>query len=622
MLTLEQFVKQLTDSGLMSAAELEEIPAALPADRKPRDAQDLARELVRRKKLTKFQAEAVYQARSKSLVLGNYVILDKIGAGGMGQVFKAQHRRMKRVVALKVLPPSVTKQPHAVQRFQREVEAAARLAHANIVTAFDADEANGVHFLVMEHVEGRDLSSIVKQEGPLPARRAVDYILQAARGLEYAHRTGVVHRDIKPHNLLLNADGVVKILDMGLARIEEGPGGKDVTDALTQSGNILGTVDYMPPEQALNTRLADHRSDIYSLGCTLYYLLAARSLYGGTTFTEKLLAHREQPIPSLRDLPGDIPRSLAAIFERMVAKEPTARYASMSEVIVDLERWSSAAPGPVTRVRLVRSGVTRKWLVIAAVAAILLSLPLAIALVIVVTGSSATGLTNSSGPGGEAGAAKASTGGDAAFDQWLDQVSRMPPEEQLTAVARKLQDDNPGYDGKLGYTGVRGSQVSDFTITSDQISNLAPLRALPGLTTLVCSGSSARKGKVRDLSPIKDLRLTSLRIQGTQVADLMPIKGMKLARIDCSGTEVADLSPLRDMPLAWLNCADNKVTDLSPLKEMNLTEIMFTPGQITRGIEVLRKMKSLKTIAIGWNAKERFSPEEFWAKYDKGDFKK
>jgi serine/threonine protein kinase len=615
MVTLEQFVKQLADSGLMSVAELDDFPA----DKKPRDAQELARELVRRKKLTKFQAEAIYHARSKSLVLGNYVILDKIGAGGMGQVFKAQHRRMKRVVALKVLPPSVTRKPNAVQRFQREVEAAARLTHPNIVTAFDADEANGVHFLVMEHVEGRDLSSIVKQEGSLPADRAVDYVLQAARGLEYAHRTGVVHRDIKPANLLLNVEGVVKILDMGLARVEEGPGGKDTTDALTQTGNVLGTVDYMAPEQALNTRLADQRSDIYSLGCTLYSLLAGHALYGGTTFTEKLLAHREQPIPSLRDLPGSIPRSLDAIFERMVAKNPDTRYSSMSEVITDLERWSSDVSSPVTRVRPVQHRLALKWVPIAAVAAVLLSVPLVIALVIVATRSSPTGPANPNFPGGETQGVKP---GDAAFDQWLDQVSRMPPDEQITAVTRKLQDQNPGYDGKLGYTGIRAGQVGDFTVMTDQISDLTPIRALPGLTSLVCGGSSARKGKIKDLSPLKDLRLASLRFQGTQVADLTPLKGMKLMRIDCSGTEVADLAPLHDMPLTWLNCADSRVTDLTPLKDMNLTEVIFTPSQITSGIDVLRRMKSLKTIAVGWNAKERYSAEDFWTKYDKGEFKK
>src|SRR5262249_38422027 len=170
--------------------------------------------------LTKFQAEQVWQGKGKSLVLGNYVLLEKIGQGGMGAVYKAEHRRMKRIVAIKMLPPNLLQNPAAVARFQREVEAAARLRHPHIVAADDADEANGVHFLVMEDGDGRDLSALVKRNGPFPVAQAVHCILQAARGLEFAHKKGIVHRDIKPANLLLDSEGVVKILDMGLARME------------------------------------------------------------------------------------------------------------------------------------------------------------------------------------------------------------------------------------------------------------------------------------------------------------------------------------------------------------------------------------------------------------------
>ena len=160
----------------------------------------LARELVRRKKLTAWQAKEIYAGRGRSLVLGNYVILDKLGQGGMGMVLKAQHKRMKRVVALKVLSPAITKNPTAVQRFQREVEAAAKLSHANIVAAHDADEAKGTHFLVMEYVEGSDLSALVKKQGPLTPGQAVAAVLQAAKGLEHAHGAKITHRDIKPSN--------------------------------------------------------------------------------------------------------------------------------------------------------------------------------------------------------------------------------------------------------------------------------------------------------------------------------------------------------------------------------------------------------------------------------------
>ena len=192
----------------------------MSASERPADAASLAKKLVQAGKLTKYQAANAAQGKAKNLVFGEYVVLDKIGAGGMGQVFKAEHRRMKRIVALKILPPLAVKSPDAVLRFQREVQAAARLEHPNIVAAFDAGEGNGVHFLVMQYVEGQDLFSLVKNHSRLPVASAIDYVTQAARGLAYAHDKGIIHRDIKPPNLLVDRDGTVKILDMGLARLD------------------------------------------------------------------------------------------------------------------------------------------------------------------------------------------------------------------------------------------------------------------------------------------------------------------------------------------------------------------------------------------------------------------
>ncbi len=403
-MTVEQFTERVTSSGVLPNEELSEWLAGLPADARARsDAEALARELVKHKKLTKFQAEQIYAGKGAALSLGNYLVLDKLGEGGMGMVLKAWHRRMERTVALKVINPKVLKEPSALKRFQREVIAAAKLTHPNIVAAYDADdadEAKGTHFLVMEYVEGSDFSSWVKEHGPLPVEEAVSCIIQAARGLAFAHDKGVVHRDIKPHNLLMSWDEgrgargkakhliltphpfTVKILDMGLARIEGGFGGSAEQADLTRSGAMMGTVDYMSPEQAMDSKHADARSDIYSLGCTLFYLITGHVAFEADTVMKRLTAHQSAPPPSLAELsrvgrgtrpteesltrdggsrgldpPYDednmatLPEHLVAlntVFQRMVAKKPDDRPQSMLQVIAELERCLTGGSATVS----------------------------------------------------------------------------------------------------------------------------------------------------------------------------------------------------------------------------------------------------------------------------------
>jgi len=333
----DQFIDCLGKSGLLSVPEAAALAGAIPAG----DATAFATELVKQKKLTAYQASILSQGQFKGLVFGDYKVLDKLGEGGMGLVFKAQHRVLKRIVALKVLHPAVTQSEEAIRRFHREVEAVARLTHPNIITAYDASVQDGIYYLAMEFVDGIDLGRVVKEQGTLPVSKAVDYLIQAGHGLAYTHKMGVVHRDIKPSNLLLDAEGHVRILDMGLVRFTDAPTAEGATragnDGLTQTGDIMGSFDYIAPEQAIDTKRADARADVYSLGCTLYFLLTGKPPYAGDTSMQKLLSHRETAIPSLRKARPETPLALDAVFHRMVAKKAEDRYPSMSEVLADLE---------------------------------------------------------------------------------------------------------------------------------------------------------------------------------------------------------------------------------------------------------------------------------------------
>jgi serine/threonine protein kinase len=348
LLTLEEFLQNLCECGLFSQEEISKTLEALP-EPVAADGTALAERLIAAGKLTPFQAAAVRDRRFEELVIGNYQVLDRLGAGGMGTVFKARHRRMKRIVAIKALSRKVAQNDKFIKRFQREVEAVARLNHPNIVMAHDADEADVGHFLVMEFVNGRDLATEVQQRGPLPIPEAVEYTRQAARALEYAHGQGIIHRDIKPANLLRDVSGVVKVADLGLARFDETVGTpSEDASALTQAGTIMGTVDYMSPEQALGLTNIDHRADIYSLGCTLYFLLRGEPTYQGPTMMATLLKHREAPIPSLAAVRPDVPVELDAVFRRMVAKAPADRFQTMTEVLLALETVAAdrAEPEP------------------------------------------------------------------------------------------------------------------------------------------------------------------------------------------------------------------------------------------------------------------------------------
>jgi len=312
-------------------------------------------------------------SRDTSAALANhprYRLLRKLGEGGMGAVFLAEHRLMQRPVALKVIGAAFLNHPEAVARFRREVQAAARLSHPNIVTAHDAEEAAGIHFLAMEYVEGVPLSDWLAKHGPLAAAEACGYVRQAALGLQYAHEKGMVHRDLKPPNLMRTPDGTIKILDFGLARFACEPDRPD-QGQLTAVGAVMGTADYIAPEQAQDSRTADIRADIYSLGCTLYQLLTGRVPFPQGTAADKISKHLlSQPEP-LGKLRADLPAGLVQVVEKMMARAPAQRYQTPVEVAAALEPFTSTAPGRGAVRRRLRVAVAAGLLGLAAVLAAL-----------------------------------------------------------------------------------------------------------------------------------------------------------------------------------------------------------------------------------------------------------
>jgi serine/threonine protein kinase len=343
----QTFLANLRQSGLLSPAQLDALAPRLPDTPRGRV---IARALVEQGVLTRFQAEQLLAGRTSGFFLDQYRILEELGQGGMSRVFKAEHRTLGRVVALKVLSPSVLRTDRAQELFLREVRAVALLVHPHIVTAFDANQANGRYYLVLEYVAGLNLDQYVREKGPLPVGLACDFIRQAALGLQYAHEKGMVHRDIKPANLLLQLDeqgrpGLVKVSDFGLARLTEPetPPHDRVGTILTKDNTVMGTPDYLSPEQARNLHNTDIRSDLYSLGCTFYFLLTGRVPFPGGTTMEKLIRHSANMATPIRALRPEVPAEVAAIVERLMAKDPAERLQTPAELITILAPWAAGA---------------------------------------------------------------------------------------------------------------------------------------------------------------------------------------------------------------------------------------------------------------------------------------
>jgi hypothetical protein len=592
-------------------------------------------------------------------------VLEILGRGGMGVVFRAYDPALDREVALKAMRADTAVSPQAGQRFVREARAAAGIAHDHVIHINHVGEENGVPFLVMPLLRGETLAQRLQRCKHIPLREVLRIGREVAEGLAAAHQRNLIHRDIKPGNIWLEAHlparaswtadepaaesegGRVKVLDFGLARPAD-------DTPVTLEGNTVGTPAYMAPEQARGERV-DGRCDLFSLGCVLYHLATGVSPFHRPSQAEMHAALLTETVLPPHELNPGVPPELSELVMRLLAKEPEGRPSSADTVVGLLRNleWKlvlqteavptvefntpgperAVAPGQATpehKPEAPARGIAIKVMLAAAAAGALVLLVAGMVLYwptadgtvrieindpdlkvaldnggFIITGAEKNNIILA--PGKHALHVKR---GDLEFDTdkfvlkkgdtvtlrvevlkgkvqvvqdekvigerplvrdtWPEQVAGLPAEKQVEAVAAKLKERNPGFDGQVTPK-IEGGVVTELWFGTDDVTDISPVRALTGLRLLACAGSARGKGQLADLAPLADLHLTVLSCPCTKVSDLSPLRGMKLTRLDCTSTRVSDLTPLVDMPLTLLFVADTPVSDLSPLKGVPLT---------------------------------------------------
>ncbi len=563
--------------------------------------------------------------------LDHYEILEVIGRGGTGVVLRGRDTKLSRIVALKVLAAPLAVSGTARKRFAREARAAAAVRDEHVIDIHAVRDDAPVPYLVMEYIDGCNLEALLRKGGPLEVKEILRIGMQIARGLAAAHQQGLIHRDVKPANILLE-NGVqrVKLTDFGLARAADDA-------SLTQTGFIAGTPLYMAPEQAAGEPI-DVRADLFSLGSVLYELCTGRPAFRAETTVAVIRRVCDETPRSVREVNPDIPESVCRVIERLHAKKPADRPASAAEVadllaglLADLQQPGAArqvgnAPGPQ------KHGKRAPWWFWAAAAFVVLIAGLGMGEVTGVTDVRGTVIRLLSPEGtlvvevDDPGVSVAVDGGDVVItgagakeirlkpgqykveaskdgklvrqelvtvtrngrqvvriseesepsryvgngsDPWEKSVAALPAGQQVKAVVRRLKELNPRFNGDVKPS-VENGVVTGLQFFTDEANDISPVRMLEELRTLNCDGSGPGRGKLADLTPLRGLRLTQLYCRNTQVADLSPLRGMPLTNLGFRETRVSDLTPLKGMKLTGLDLNDTEVADLEPLRGMPL----------------------------------------------------
>ncbi len=621
-ITPVELLNRMRRLNVFDVQEIAEINDSLSS----KSSDEITKDLVAAGKLTKYQSKALLGVNHYPLVIDRYTIIDFIGSGGMGIVFKARHQKMDRVVALKTMPAFQQESAIRKERFRREINSLCQLKHSNIVGAIDALEWNEQLYLVMEFASGKDLNAIVRDHGPLPTESAMAVIFEIAKALDFAHKKGIIHRDVKPANILLADDGTVKLLDLGLAKI------KSESESLTQSGGIVGTPNFLPPEHFDNLELTS-AADIYSLGCTLYFLLTGSAPFESKQIINTIVAHKSHPIPRL---PPQVrfSESVEPILNSLLAKSPSDRPASMASIcesiknsgLIDnqkliqidtlgtLPRQISA---PVTSQPL--SAITnsatnspmgpfnnRRNIAFASLSIIAIGLLIAAFFLMRETKPESQNIKIAKW-------VLSYDGCSIEFEtsvglQTTSNLDTLPNEEfTITGIQLFAPTDPPDFLAFSKLTKLNWLSLSDFSEDEVRYVNLSKLSGLKKLYLENCDINDLAVNEIATLGKLHELHLPYCNFLGNVMENLRlnKLKSLTILDLDSTGigkTEILAMNlpaSLHEVDVSSNELNDNAVTVLANLP--NLKRLVLYENPITdQSIQLIQELKNLETLDLSF----------------------